>query len=153
MICFPAVREKCHNGHTVATQLSLLTVTIFKSFVVSSLFFYSSAQWLCTYIPTAFTLRASNHILFTFYDKCVSFTHPFDVHTMRFFLFFLPLTCPSLTSILFVFTCCYLRRVSCKDLWHCLVSLLFSPSLTLPRTFPFSQRQNKLIRSEVRAYQ
>jgi len=26
-------------------------------------------------------------------------------------------------------------------------------SLTLPRTFPFSQRQNKLIRSEVRAYQ
>lgn len=29
----------------------------------------------------------------------------------------------------------------------------FSLSLTLPQTFPFSQRQNKLIRSEVQAYQ
>lgn len=74
---------------------------------------------------------------------------PFDVRTMRFF----SLTCPSLTSILFVFTCCYLRRVSHTDLWHCSLLLLFSLSLALPRTFPFSQRQNKLIRSEVRAYQ
>lgn len=32
-----------------------------------------------------------------------------------------------------------------------LFSLLLS--LSLPRTFPFSQRQNKLIRSEVRSYQ
>lgn len=31
--------------------------------------------------------------------------------------------------------------------------LSFSLSLTLPQTLPFSQRQNKLIRSEVRAYQ
>lgn len=67
---------------------------------------------------------------------------PFDVHTMRFFF----LACPSLTSILFVFTCCYLRRV-------CLVFLPLFLSLTLPRTFPFNQRQNKLIRSEVQAYQ
>lgn len=77
-------------------------------------------------------------------------------------------SCPSLNSILFVFTCCYLLRVACKDQLHCSVStinLLLPPTTAtflsgppvprtvLPRTFPFSPRQNKLIRSEVRAYQ
>lgn len=60
-----------------------------------------------------------------------------------------------LTSILFLFTC-YLRHVPCID--QCssppiCPSLLIHTHAHLPRTIPFKQRQNKLIRSEVRAYQ
>lgn len=53
---------------------------------------------------------------------------------------------------LLLFTACLLQR-SVTLFGVAPLFSLFSPSLTLPRTFPFSQRQNKLIRSEVRAYQ
>lgn len=129
-----------HDTLRVCWQLIFL-ITFCKSFVVSSLFLLLqsplSSRWLCTAKLPSFTLRAYFQWCFEFESyplisvinvHPLSSRDPFDVRTM--WVFFSSLTCPSLTSILFVFTCCYLRRVSCKDLWHCLVSLLFSLSLS-----------------------
>lgn len=113
---------------------SIIFNHVFEEICIKFVFIARVSTLLSECAPTLWRLsrRCFDRYLSIFFPWQMSLPfskrEPFNVRTMSFFLF--P-ACPSLTSILFVFTCCYLRRVSCKDLWHCLVSLLFSLFLSL----------------------
>lgn len=91
-------------------------------------------------------MRATLFLLFLFFFMAAS-------NALRITIYFLNTSFLNLHSVCVYLLLFTVRLQQRSVTLFAVAPLSFSLSLTLPQTLPFSQRQNKLIRSEVRAYQ